>query len=102
MHLIQILLPSYDADRQRFDEQLFARTRAELVDRFGGVTAYLRSPAAGAWVAPDGIVERDDVIMVEVVSDALDQTWWREYLHVLQERFGQEEIHARALPAQKL
>ncbi len=102
LHLIQILLPGYDARGQRFDEQLSARTRAELVERFGGVTAYLRAPAAGAWITPGGAVERDEVIMVEVVVDDLDRAWWRDYLNELQARFSQDEIHARALAADKL
>ena len=62
MHLIQILLPRYDVNRARFDDQLFAQTRSEIVERFGGVTAYLRSPAAGAWLAPGGSIERDEVV----------------------------------------
>ena len=102
MHLVQILLPTYDSRRQRFDHGLFAKTRAELVGRFGGVTAYLRAPATGAWIAPDGNVERDEVVMVEVVADDLDLGWWREYLGVLRGRFAQDEIHARALPARVL
>ena len=75
---------------------------AELVERFGGVTAYLRAPASGAWIAPEGAVERDDVVMVEVVAPDLDRAWWREYVAVLKARFDQDEIHARALPAEKL
>ena len=102
MQLIQVLLPSYDAQHRRFGDELFAQTRAELVERFGGVTAYLRSPAAGAWIAPGGAVERDEVIMVEVVAEDLDRAWWDGYLSVLEKRFGQDEIHARALPAEKL
>jgi hypothetical protein len=102
MHLIQILLPTHDDARQRFDEQRFARTRAELVEQFGGLTAYLRSPATGAWVAPGGALERDDVIMVEVVVEALDRGWWRDYLQVLRSRFEQDEIHARAVAMEKL
>jgi hypothetical protein len=102
MYLIQLLLPTSDERRTRFDDRLFAQTRAELVERFGGVTAYLRSPAAGAWIAPGGAVERDEVVMVEVVSGELDAAWWRDYLQTLRVRFVQDEIHARALPAQKL
>ena len=102
MYLIQLLLPTYDERRNRFDDRLFAQTRAELVERFGGVTAYLRSPAAGAWIAPGGAVERDEVVMVEVVAEDLDAGWWRDYLQTLRVRFVQDEIHARAVPAQKL
>jgi hypothetical protein len=32
----------------------------------GAVTAYLRSPTAGIWKRPDGTVDGDDVVMVEV------------------------------------
>jgi hypothetical protein len=46
-----------------------AQTRRELADRFTGVTAYVRSPAKGLWTAPDGQIEQDDVVMVEVVTD---------------------------------
>ena len=102
MYLIQLLLPTFDERRNRFDDRLFAQTRAELVERFGGVTAYLRSPAAGAWIAPGGAVERDEVVMVEVVAEELDAVWWRDYLKTLRVRFVQDEIHARAVPAQKL
>ena len=97
-----MLLPTFDPRGQRVDDRLFALTRAELVDRFGGVTAYLRAPAAGAWIAPGGALERDDVVMVEVVVEDLDRAWWREYLERLRRRFNQDEIHARAVPAEKL
>ena len=43
-------------------------TRRELVARFNGVTAYVRSPAKGLWVSPEGQTETDDVVMVEVVT----------------------------------
>lgn len=102
MHLIQILLPRYDAQKNRFAEELFARTRAELVEAFGGVTAYLRSPAAGAWIAPGGALERDEVVMVEVLVADLERRWWRDYIRTLETRFGQDEIHARALPSERL
>lgn len=54
-------------------------TRRELAEAFDGLTAYLRSPATGLWTAPDGRQERDDVVMVEVVTDTFDRAWWRRY-----------------------
>ncbi len=74
--------------------------RAELIDAFNGVTAYLRSPAQGAWTAPDGRLERDVMVMVEVLTDTFDRPWWRAYAEMLARRFDQEEIHIRALPAE--
>lgn len=99
MYLIQILLPRTSGDA-RVEDSKFAETRAELVEAFDGVTAYLRAPAQGLWTAPDGRVERDEVVMVEVVTDGFDRTWWRAYADRLARRFGQESIHIRALPAE--
>ena len=98
MHLIQILLPRKSGDPA--SDGRFAATRAELVDAFDGVTAYLRAPAQGAWVAPDGRIARDEMVMIEVLTDAFDRPWWRAYARTLAERFGEDEIHIRALPAE--
>ena len=99
MVLIQVLLPTVGATP---DDGLatLAQTRAELAERFRGLTAYLRSPAKGLWTAPDGHTERDDVVMVEVVTDSFDRAWWRTYAATLAERFGQESIHVRAIPVE--
>ncbi len=99
LYLIQMLLPRIGNDGHPLDDSVFAQTRAELVDAFEGVTAYVRSPAQGAWVAPDGRVERDEVVMVEVLADAFDREWWRSYAGTLAGRFRQETIHIRALHA---
>jgi hypothetical protein len=97
VHLIQILLPRKSGDPA--SDGRLAATRAELVEQFDGITAYVRAPAQGAWVAPDGRVERDDIVMVEVMADAFDREWWRAYRKTLAERFDEQEIHIRALPA---
>jgi hypothetical protein len=96
-HLVQILLPIQARDGTPLPNHMFARVRAELTEKFGGVTAYSRSPATGLWKNEDETIERDQVIMVEVVVDQFDREWWKHYLEQLEERFGQEEVHARAL-----
>lgn len=101
MVLIQLLLPASrtaNADGQA----PLARTRRELAERFTGLTAYVRSPAQGLWTAPDGQIEHDDVVMVEVVTDTFDRAWWRPYAATLAERFGQDSIHLRAVPVELL
>ena len=97
MHLIQILLPRKSGEPAT--DGRFAATRAELVERFDGVTAYLRAPAQGAWVSPDGRIERDEMVMVEVVVETFDRAWWRDYQKTLARRFGEKEIHIRILAA---
>jgi hypothetical protein len=101
MVLIQLLLPSTSAAHGDGLAPL-TETRQELAERFRGLTAYIRSPAKGSWTAPDGRVEQDDVVMVEVVTETFDRTWWRQYAATLAVRFDQESIHLRAVPVEIL
>jgi len=101
-HLIQILLPLKTRDGTDVPAAMFAEVRVELTQRFGGVTAYSRSPATGLWKRTEAEVERDQVIMIEVVVEALDREWWAQYRGQLEQRFGQEEVHARALPIERI
>ncbi len=101
-HLIQILLPIHARDGSPFPVEMFARVRVELTEQFGGVTAYSRSPATGLWKREDEKIERDQVIMVEVVVEEFDRDWWIAYREQLEERFGQEEVLARALAMERI
>jgi len=96
MVLVQLLLPVTSESEQSHRSHV-AKTRAELTAKFGGVTAYQRAPALGVWIDDDGGVERDDVIMVEVVADSFERDWWRAYRAELEARFAQTEIHIRAV-----
>jgi hypothetical protein len=102
MVLIQMLLSTKSADGTAFSDDLFGQTRDELIRRFGGLTAYMRSPAAGAWTSPGGHVEEDSVVMIEVIAETFDVVWWREYAEKLKERFAQESLHVRACDVQVL
>jgi hypothetical protein len=100
--LIQFLLPTRPLDGARPHRDLLQRTHDEIVERFGGLTAYLRSPAAGVWTSPEGRLEEDSVVMIEVLARSFDTGWWRGYVKVLEERFDQESIHVRATEVQVL
>lgn len=102
MHLIQILLPIRTRDGEPIAEEAFARTRSELTQKFGGLTAYHRAPARGLWKREEGGVERDDVIIVEVMTQDLERRWWADYRVILEGRFGQDEIVIRAMWAERL
>ena len=95
MHLVQLLLPLAAADGARLPPALFAAVRQELVDRFGGLTAYTRAPAKGLWEDGGG-VERDDIVVYEVMAAQLDRAWWAGYRTDLCERFRQQELVVRA------
>ncbi len=96
MVLIQMLLPTRAAKGEAFSHDLLRQTRREIVKEFGGITAYMRSPASGAWTSVDGTVEQDNVVMLEVLAGAFNKRWWRGYTEVLKKRFAQDSIHIRA------
>ena len=100
--LVQILLPLTDNDGRKFGDEVFAPTRKELTERFGGLTAYLRAPARGLWKSGEGEVAHDDIVIFEVMSETLDAGWWRDYRRRLEERFRQDEIIARAMSTRTL
>lgn len=91
MHLIQLLLPLHDNNQQSFPRAYFNQVRKDLTERFGGVTAFVRSPAVGLWKEGNE-VNRDEVIMFEVIANQLDREWWAAYRTQLQNIFRQDEI----------
>jgi hypothetical protein len=97
MHLVQLLLPLYDNEGTKIDHHAFAAVRDTLAHRFGGVTAYTRSPAIGLWKKDDGAVDRDEVVAVEVMVDALDRAWWQSYSAELARAFRQKTVVVRAI-----
>ncbi|MDR6993101.1 hypothetical protein [Luteimonas sp. 3794] len=96
MHLIQLLLPVYDNAGRKLDRGLFDEVREALVAQFGGATAFARAPALGDWADGDGDVQRDDVVLVEVMAKTLDRAWWARYRETLEHRFQQETVLIRA------
>lgn len=101
MHLVQVLLPLQDNAGRPLPHGLFAAVREELVERFGGLTAYTRAPASGVW-EEGGEKQRDDIVVYEVMDEALDRGWWRAYREGLEKRFAQQEVVLRAQVMERL
>ena len=101
MHLVQLLLPVYDNAGRALPRDLFDTVRQELVDGFGGLTAYTRAPATGLW-ADGAEVDRDEIVVYEVMVDELDRGWWAGYRKELERRFAQDELMIRALETERL
>jgi hypothetical protein len=95
VHLVEIFLPLYDNEGRRFGWGEFDRVSEELAARFGGVTAFRRSPAEGVW-REGGEESRDRLVIFEVMTDGLERAWWRQYREKLEGRFRQEKIVVRA------
>ncbi len=102
MHLVDILLPRMDNSGEPFAAHEFDRVREELVSRFGGVTAFLRSPASGLWHDDSGALCSDEIVIFEVMTQELDKEWWKAYRRQLEKRFRQKEIMMRAVAVERL
>ncbi|PYE54156.1 hypothetical protein [Deinococcus yavapaiensis] len=102
MHLVQILLPLTDNLGRAFDAALYRNVRHELTERFGGLTAYSRSPASGLWKEDEQETVRDDVVVYEVMADDLDRRWWQTYREKLRMTFRQDTLIVRALEIELL
>lgn len=97
MFLIQILLPLYDNHQQPLPQTEFAAVRKELTERFGGLTAYIRSPATGLWKESSETTVRDEIVIYEVMVEQVDKNWWRFYRQDLSVRFRQEQLVIRSM-----
>jgi hypothetical protein len=102
MRLIQVLLPLRDADGNAFPRAHYDAVAREFTERFGGVTAYARAPAAGLWEEQPGRVVRDDVVVYEVMAEEFDRGWWTACRARLEARFAQDAIVLRALVMERL
>ena len=94
-YLVQILLPLRDNADGPFPRDHYGRVRSDLTERFGGLTAHTRAPAQGLW-EKGSTVERDDIVIFEVMADALDRAWWAGYRRHLERLFRQDQIAVRA------
>ncbi len=102
MFLVEFLLPVFDNHGTHFPKEEFDRVRRELTEKFGGVTAFMQSPAVGLWEDEAGVVRHDDLVSFEVMAEALDREWWRKYREELAARFRQQEIVMRASSFERL
>ncbi len=95
MYLIQCFLPLQDNDKKWFPREMFDEESQILTLRFGGLTRYARAPVDGFW-DDGGKAARDELIIYEVMADALDRDWWRHHRVDLERRFRQEKLVIRA------
>ncbi len=96
MYMTQLLLPLWSNGGEQFPHALFEQVRDELVRKFGGLTAYTRTPASGLWQEKDGTTVHDDIIVYEVMVKNLDEDWWSSYREKLEQRFCQDKLVIRA------
>lgn len=98
--LIEILLPLESIDG-RAGHPEFNKVMQELTRKFGGATAFTRSPADGRWKKGEKTV-KDVVIVIEVVIDHVNRSWWRRYAKNLAQRFNQDQVLIRSTRVSRL
>jgi hypothetical protein len=94
-HLVELLLPLHDNGGQAFEAEKYAEVRQDLTQRFGGLTAFTRSPAQGT-TTDSGRPVHDEIVVFEVMTEKLDLPWWRSYRLRLEREFRQDQILIRA------
>ena len=97
MDLVQIFLPLRHNDGSPFPVAQFQSVKKVLLEQFGGVTAFLRSPGEGVWEESPQNFVKDDVVTFEVMTDEVNRAWWRNYKKQLEETFVQEAILIRKM-----
>ena len=95
MILVQIFLPLYNNNGEKFDMSLLRQTREEILEAYNGITTYTRSPARGLWKDEEDHTIKDDIVIYEVLTESFDKKWWEEYKEKLIKRFQQEELLIR-------
>lgn len=95
MFVVELFLPLERPDGTPVEPGVFERVKAQLTDRFGGVTSYLQSPAEGAWKPSSHEIIHDRVAIFEVMVKDVDTTWWRDYRRLLEQELDQDQILAR-------
>lgn len=96
-YLIEILLP-VSADKYG---HALETIRSDLTERFGGVTVYEKAPADGLW-KHGRKVEHDRTLLVEVMVEELNRSWWEQYRKSLEQLLSQEKIVMRAIAFERL
>ena len=94
MHLIEIFLPLSDNDGRRFAAADYAGVRKQLTEKFGGLTAFSRSPAEGIDTG-HGHERHDELVVFEIMTEQLDEAWWTAWRRQLETTFRQDRILIR-------
>lgn len=101
MQLIEVFLPLYDRDQQRFERDKFEAVERTLVEHFGGFTCYPRAPATGIW-RNNGTPELDELVIYEVMTSNVDKNWWAAWRAELEQMFHQDEVLIRSHRVEQL
>jgi hypothetical protein len=101
MQVVEIFLPVRFPDGTPIPAGQLELVQSELAELFGGVTAYSRSPAVGEWKHGQN-VERDLMVIFEVMVGKIDEEWWSSFGGRLKATFRQQEVLIRSHKVSRL
>jgi hypothetical protein len=99
--LVEIFIPLKRGDGTPVERVWFEALLQELSERFGGATSFARAPGEGLW-NEGGEEDRDDIAVIEVMTDELDGAYWSDLKKRLEHELQQEELLARASAMRRL
>lgn len=101
MWIVELFLPLERSSKPFLEPEVIERIVTDLANQFGGATAFTRSPAEGLW-KQQFTIQKDRIIIVEVMVNEIDEAWWRRYRRSLESQFAQDEILIRVTPCRRL
>lgn len=96
MHLIELFLPLYDSQGNRFPQKIFTDLKTELTETFGGLTIHSKAPATGLWKPENSEPVKDTIVIYEIMTEDIDQDYWSRRKEQLQNDLQQDEIMIRS------
>ncbi|MDP2358502.1 MAG: hypothetical protein Q8M31_20925 [Beijerinckiaceae bacterium] len=101
MQIVEVFLPLKTGGGATVTQDIVEGIVGGLADRFGGATAFTRSPAEGLWKESDSI-QKDRIIIIEVMVETVDVGWWADYRSRLEAQFEQDEVLIRVTACRKI
>jgi hypothetical protein len=99
--LIEVLLPPKDNKNRRLPDAVFRHVQETFTRKFGGFTAFDRTPASGM-NEQGGLRHRDEIVIYEVLALSLEREWWSNYRVQLETEFQQDEVVIPAFAMERL
>ena len=94
--LVEIFVPLTNQEGKSFPDRYYHELRNLLLNEFGGVTVYHRSPATGVWDGNNAGIVQDKLIVFEVMTVSVEKKFWDTLKQELEMQFQQEEILIRS------
>ena len=90
MKLIELFIPLYDNEGEKFSDEHFENLKSELTDAFGGVTIYKKT--SGYWKEPERPVKKDEILIYEIMAEQIKKAYWQALKRRLLILFRQKDL----------